>query len=214
MDLRPSLEDLREGMRPHWKRELKIAERNKLEIVEGSENELFEAFIGIYKDMVSRKRFVESNDVNQFRLIQAQLPQSLKMKVMLCRSDRGACAGLVCSRIGDTAVYLFGATSTAGMKSNGSYLLQWKLIEGLKERHCSFYNLNGINPAGNPGTYKFKHDLAGKHGRDVCFLGRFDAHNGPVGYTCVKWAEALQGAYRRVRHMPVAARGARLRPTA
>src|SRR5208337_1864829 len=35
MDLTPSLDDLREGMRAHWKRELKVGERNQLEVVEG-----------------------------------------------------------------------------------------------------------------------------------------------------------------------------------
>jgi len=36
--------------------------------------------------------------------------------------------------------------------------------------------LSGINPAGNPGGYQFKSQLAGENGRDVYFLGPFDAY--------------------------------------
>ncbi len=38
---------------------------------------------------------------------------------MLCRSGDTTCAGLICSALGDTAVYLFGATSDAGMETRG-----------------------------------------------------------------------------------------------
>lgn len=201
MDLNPSLEGIREGMMPHWKRELKIAERKKLEVVEGDEDEHFAAFIKIYKEMVSRKRFVEPNDINQFRLIQAGLPKELKMRVMLCKSGDDISSGLICSAIGNTAIYLFGATSNSGMKSNGSYLLQWKLLETLKQQGITVYNLNGINPARNPGTYKFKRDFAGRNGRDLRFVGRFESHPGNLGEFCVKSTEGIRTIYRNVKEL-------------
>jgi vancomycin resistance protein VanK len=199
MDLRPALDDLRAGMQSHWKRELKLAERKGLEIVEGTSDELFGRFIDIYKEMVARKRFVEPNDIRQFRAIQAQLPDSQKMKIMLCRGADGQyVAGVICSFIGASAVYLFGATASAGMKSNGSYLLQWNMVQRLKAAGCITYNLNGINPARNPGTYKFKADLAGVHGRDVHFLGRFEGGTGTVSDWLVRCAEALKAAVRKI----------------
>ena len=117
MDLHPSLTDLRGGMKSHWKRELKVAERNSNEVIEGSGDELFAGFIAIYREMVSRKKFVEPNDIDQFRLIQTRLPEKFKMKIMLAKSGEEVCSGLICSAIGNTAVYLFGATSNAGMRS-------------------------------------------------------------------------------------------------
>jgi lipid II:glycine glycyltransferase (peptidoglycan interpeptide bridge formation enzyme) len=199
MDLNPSLEGLREGMMPHWKRGLKIAERKKLEVVEGDEDEHFAAFIKIYKEMVSRKKFVEPNDINQFKLIQAGLPKELKMRVMLCKSGDDISSGLICSAIGNTAIYLFGATSDRGMKSNGSYLLQWKLLETLKQQRIAVYNLNGINPLRNPGTYQFKSDFAGRNGRDLRFVGRFESHPGNLGEFCVKSTERIRTIYSNVK---------------
>lgn len=42
------------------------------------------------------------------------------------------------------------------------------------------YNLNGINPAANPGSYHFKKGIAGKSGKDVHYLGRFDCYSGKI----------------------------------
>ena len=192
MDLSRPLDELRLELRPHWQRELKVAEKQKLEIAEGSEDELFEMFIEMYREMVVRKKFREPNDIDEFRTIQRLLPAESKMKIMLCRSSEGVCAGLICSAVGGTAIYLFGATSTAGMKSRGSYLLQWKLIEWLKRRHVPRYDLNGINPETNPGTYKFKSDLGGDKGRDVRFLGRFESCKSMVSLACVGVGERLK----------------------
>jgi lipid II:glycine glycyltransferase (peptidoglycan interpeptide bridge formation enzyme) len=196
MDLTPSLNELRDGMNSHWKRELKVAEKKQLFLLEGTSDEMFEAFIGIYKEMVSRKKFVEPNDIEQFKRIQARLPEPYKMKIMLCRSDEGVSSGLICSVMGNTAIYLFGATSNAGMKSRGSYMLQWSLLERLKRAKIASYDLNGINPEANPGTYKFKSDLAGKNGCELTFEGRFDSHGGHLSRLCVEGGDVLRPHYR------------------
>ena len=164
--------------------------------------------------MVSRKRFVEFNDINEFRSIQGLLPEKFKMKIMLCRSGDELCAGLVCSAIGKTAIYLFGATSNTGMKSRGSYLLHWKLIEWLKQNRFSVYDLHGIDPVRNPGTYKFKNDLAGKNGKEVFFLGRFDSYANVLSYWCVECGDTLRTIYRTLRGLPKTARGVELWPKA
>jgi hypothetical protein len=199
MDLTPSLDELQSRLRPHWRRELKVAVKQKLELVDGVEDELFEEFIRMYREMVERKGFREPNDINEFREIQRRLPAEFRMRVMLCRSHEGLCAGLIASEIGSSALYLFGATSNVGMKSRGSYLLQWKLIEALKRAGMPQYDLNGINPEANPGTYKFKSDLAGDEGKDRRFLGRFEVCDSVVSLACVRageklraWAQALR----------------------
>jgi lipid II:glycine glycyltransferase (peptidoglycan interpeptide bridge formation enzyme) len=214
MDLAPPLERLREGMMPHWKRELRVAERNGLEVVEGSSDELFAGFIRIYREMVSRKKFAEPNDINQFRTLQDRLPETLRMKIMLCRSGQDVCAGLVCSAIGKTAIYLFGATSNAGMKSRGSYLLHWNLVQCLKQNRVAIYNLNGINPQTNPGTYRFKNDLGGRNARDVYLLGKFDSHSGAFSYSCVRAAEALRARLRSLAALATTIRAVKGSPKA
>jgi lipid II:glycine glycyltransferase (peptidoglycan interpeptide bridge formation enzyme) len=108
--------------------------------------------------------------------------------------------------MGKNAVYIFGATSNAGMKSRGSYLLHWKLLEKLKQNHSAVYDLNGINPARNPGTYKFKNDLGGINSKEVYYLGRFDAHASILSHWCVKYGETLRMIHETCRELPKTAR--------
>jgi lipid II:glycine glycyltransferase (peptidoglycan interpeptide bridge formation enzyme) len=199
LDLTRTSEELRRGMRQHWRRYLKVAEKNDLEIIEGSDDEMFEAFIGIYRELVRRKAFAEPNDIREFRAMQRRLPPNLKMKVLLCKAQGRLCAGLICSAIGDTAIYLYGATSDAGLKSRGSYLLHWRLIERLKAAGIATYDLHGINPEANPGTYKFKADLCGSNGQDLHFLGQFDTCTSRFSHGCVALGDRLRQVARVLR---------------
>lgn len=192
IDLKRSLEDLRKGLNQKWRNSLNRAERNALEVIDGDNDELFQMFIvKIYRNMVERKQFRESNDINEFRLIQQDLPDALKMKIILCRVGGELCSGAIFSAMGNAGIYLFGATNDIGMKTNGSYLLQWKFIEWLKENHFTCYDLNGINPEINPGTYRFKEGLCGKNGKDVYFLGQFEANGSLVSNLSVGIANKL-----------------------
>lgn len=199
IDLNRSLDDLRTGMRPHWRRQLKAATKEGLEIIEGTDDRLFEMFAGIHEDMVARKRFAH-DDIQSFRSIQAALPDQFKMKIMLCKTGDNLCAGLVCSAIGKTAIYLLGATSSSGMKSRGSYLLHWKVMEWLKGNHVAAYDLNGIDPVANPGTYRFKNDLCGQNGQDVSFLGRFDSYPNILSRSCIASVDTVRTMYRALRN--------------
>jgi len=98
------------------------------------------------------------------------LPPNQKMRILICERQGVPVAGVVASGMGDTGIYLFGATTEEGMKSQGAYLLQWRVIEWLKTQGISRYDLGGINPETNPGVYSFKAGLAGK---DVRYLSPF-----------------------------------------
>lgn len=199
LNLSPSLLELRNGLRPEKRRELRVAEKN-LEVLEGTSDELFELFISMYREMVARKSFTEPNDINEFREIQRVLPEPLKMRVSICKADGEPCAGHIMSAIGNTGVYLFGATSTIGLKKRGSYLLNWRAIEWLKTRGFAYYDLHGINPVSNPGTYSFKMDVCGENGRDVHFLGRFEARGSMLSHSSVACGDRLRTVYQRIRH--------------
>jgi FemAB family len=176
MDVRPALEDLERGFHGKWRKHLNRARKNNLEIVEGEEDGLFEALGAIYKEMVQRKQFAGRSDITPYRRTQRDLAPAEKLKIILCKADGQVVAGALFSALGETAVDLFRATSNRGVKTYGSYLVQWRVLEHIKQRCCHWYNLNGINPARNPGGYQFKSQLAGKNGRDVYFLGPFDAY--------------------------------------
>jgi hypothetical protein len=192
MDLAPSLAELRDGMPRLGRRNLKTAEKNNLEMAEGCDEKLFDQVVALYTETIKRKKFAKSIDPEEFKRIQALLPEDFKMRVLLCSVQGEPCAGIIFSLMGDTGIPMVAATGDAGLVCKGSFLVQWQMIDYLKEHGAIVYDLNGINPEKNPGTYNFKRDIAGKHGRDVYYLGRFDAAPGPISRLLLKLADELK----------------------
>ena len=181
-----------------WRNCLNRAEKNGLEVIEGEEDALFDEITKIHMEMANRKGLTDLGDVEHLKKVQRYLPPGYKLRVILCRLNGEIHAGAIFSAIGNTAVYLVGATSNAGMKSNGSYIIQWTFIKWLKENGFRYFDLNGINPEVNPGTYHFKRGLAGKKGMDVEFLGKFQVADNPLSALVVNGGESLVAGYKKV----------------
>jgi hypothetical protein len=197
VSLQPSLDDIRRDFDHKWRNCLSKAERNALVYSAGSDDRFFHAFMELYRALLHRKRFKEPNDIDEFRQMQRRLPDAFKMMVFLTGAGDQPSCGAVCTAIGTTGVYLFGACNDAGLKTNGSYLIQWKAIQWLKDQGCRWYNLNGVNPDANPGTYHFKAGIAGKSGLDTRYLGRYDAYAGSAAATIVSVANRAALSVRR-----------------
>lgn len=194
MDLTPPLDALRAGMKDGWRKTLKAAERHSLEVAEGVDEHLFESFISLYKKMVARKRFLEPNDIEKYRLLQARLPNDFKMRVSLSLSEAGPCAGHIWSEIGQVPLTLFMAAGDLGLKNGASYILKWRMLQKLRERGFAVYNLNGINATTNPGSYYFKSGAAGRNGREIEYIGVFEARGSALSSCAVRVGESLRTA--------------------
>ena len=169
LDLTPSLEELRKHLDQKWRNQLNRAEKNGLSIREGTAPEDFQVFAGIYHSMRFRKKFDTTVDINEFARIQQRLSETQRMKIMNCLQQGAPVAGIVCSAMGDSAVYLLGATGENGLNAKGTYLLQWAMIKWLKQNGIHHYDLGGIDPERNPGVYHFKRGLSG---REVSYVGQ------------------------------------------
>lgn len=198
VDLSPPLKDIRSALDQKWRNCLNKAERNHLEVAQGDDDRMFDDIVKMYSEMAKRKSLDDVTDLEHLRKVQKRLPSDLKLRIVLCRDGGELCAGGIFSAMGNGALYLVGATSNTGMKSNGSYLVQWAFIEWLKERGCRYYDLNGINPESNPGTYHFKRGLAGKLGQDVEFLGRYQASGSFASDAMVRGGEKLLAACKKI----------------
>jgi lipid II:glycine glycyltransferase (peptidoglycan interpeptide bridge formation enzyme) len=189
LDLLPSLADLRKNLDPKWRNKLSGAEKNHLRVASRNDQEGYQAFSQIYHEMRKRKTFETTVDVEEFGRIQEKLPASHRMQVLICEDKGVPVAGLVVSAMGDSAIYLLGATSDVGLNAKGAYLLQWTMIQRLKENGIRWYDLGGINPEGNPGVYSFK---KGFSGTDVCQINPLMASDSAVSSAIVKTGLAMQ----------------------
>lgn len=206
IDLKRNLEKLRNGMEKRWRRHLKRAEERDLELVEGTDDRFFEDFSTVYKKMLDLKQLKPSNDITRFRRAQGLLPREFKMRVILCREEGEPCAGILASAIGATGMTIFRATNERGRQCEAAYLVHWRALKWLQEAGCTRYDMNGINPVTNPGTYQYKAGLCGRSGEDLSFLGQFETCNREIASALVKKGEQFIRAYRRSRETPFAVR--------
>ena len=200
LDLAPPLEQLRRNLDAKWRNKLAQSEKKGLKVVAGSGTEEYRTFCRMYNQMWKRKAFETTVDVEEFGRLQEDLPEAHRMRILICEQDGVPVAGLVASAMGDSAIYLLGATSDDGLNAKGAYLLQWTLIQWLKENGYKWYDLGGIDPEGNPGVYSFKRGLSGT---DVSQLTPLVACNSVVSSAIVRASLAAHRVVSnwRTRHL-------------
>jgi len=199
VELHPPVEQLRRGLDQKWRNCLNRAERNDLVIREGDDEALFELFLEVYREMLTRKRLGEPGDIRSFKAAQTALPNRFKLRAFVALEEGQPAAGAICSAIGERGVYVFGATGTRGMSNKASYLLQWRIVQWLKEQQCTVYDLHGSNADANPGVYSFKMGLCGRNGREVEMLGHFEAFDGVSMKIVMKVADGANNSYKTLK---------------
>jgi len=198
MDLSPSLEELHKRLTGDWRRNLKHAINNNLEIVKGSGDDLYGGFIDLYREMLARKSFTPGVDIDVFREVQRDLPESLKMRIWIAKFNGAPVSSLLFTRIGDRGECIIGASNDAGLRLRATYLLMWKTLESLKAHGLRYCDLGGINPEQNPSVYHFK---SGLRGEEVHELGCFEACMSPLSASTVSVGECVLECVKAVKGM-------------
>lgn len=193
LDLSPPLEELRKKLDGKWRNKLNQSEKKGLRVVVGNGADEYRTFCRMYYEMRRRKTFESAVDVEEFRRIQQDLPESHRMQILICEQGGVPVSGMVSSAMGDTAIYLLGATSDNGLNSKSAYFLQWTAIQWLKERGFRWYDLGGINPEQNPGVYSFKSGLSGL---DVCHVTSLVSCSSVMTSVVVRASEAVRSVLR------------------
>lgn len=175
IDIRPSLEVIRKQLDQKWRNCLNNAEKQNISITGGTSSDLFEKFSLLYKQLRSRKEFDVDQDDRFFMGVQSKLDESEKLYISIAEIEGVPVAGHVSSMVGDTCVYLLGASSETALKTKAAYLLQWHTIKIAKDRDCQWYDLGGIDPENNPGVCHFKQGMGGE---EVVIQGPYEYYPG------------------------------------
>jgi len=190
LDLAPDADALRQGLAQKWRNGLNQALRRDVVVEMRTDDEAMAVFEALYDEMWAGKRFETGVSVSSFRRVQAALHADEKLAVSLAYHGGTAIAGHVASCLGDTWIYLLGASNDEGRQRRASYLLQWNTIERAQAAGVRWYDLGGIDPEANPGVYHFKSGLGG---RECSFMGEFSAPARGSGRVLLPLAEK---AYR------------------
>ncbi len=161
VDLTVQSEVIRKRLNQKWRNQLNGSEKNGLTLEASDGGAAYSDFVHLYREMWKRKQFETSVDVDEFGRIQEQLDVRTKMQTFLARKDGKAIAALVCSLMGDTAIYVLGATNEQARMLKAAYFLHWQAILWLKNRGACLYDLGGIDSQSNQGGYHFKNGFGG-----------------------------------------------------
>lgn len=171
INLARSSEEIRASLSHKWRNQLNSALRRPISIELTSKAGAIARFAPLLDETSRRKGFTSELGASFFDRVQRLADDEERMLVAIAVADGHDVAGVVVSLLGETAVYVLGATTADGMKSKAAYALHWQVMQTAREIGCRWYDLGGINPETNPGVYHFK---SGFGGSDVVTPGPFE----------------------------------------
>lgn len=152
---------IRAGFSQKWRNCLNASERSGLMIEMEIGTGLFREFGRLFAETRKRKEFSVDLDAVFYEAVQSDLVGRDQFVLTIARLNGEPVAGHVASLLGDTCVYLLGASNAEGRGAKASYLLQWKVIEEARQRGCIHFDLGGIDVKANPGVARFKLRMGG-----------------------------------------------------
>ncbi len=197
LDLDRPLAELRRSLAQKWRNCLNRAEKNGLAVRRGSDRQIFGKFCSLFSRFRQQKTFKVDLDAAFFMKVHDRMEPSARFDVALAEKDGQVVAGHVASMLGDTCVYLLGATEKAGLETKASYLLQWHVITKAKERGFRRYDLGGIDPVGNHGVFHFKRGLGGI---EVSSPGQFELAPTGLSGRMIRAVETVYSFHKRLKH--------------
>lgn len=172
-----STSEIRAALAQKWRNCLNKAERQGIRVTTHRDVSAMSRFTSLYDEFVVRKGVHANHDAAFFLEVQREAcaaddAAAERLTVRFAEREGNLLAGHVSSTLGDTTVYLLGATSPAGLTCNAAYLLQWDTMSQGCELGVTHYDLGGIDPDANPGVFHFKE---GMRGLDLTAPGPFEA---------------------------------------
>ncbi|MFF0341361.1 lipid II:glycine glycyltransferase FemX [Kribbella sp. NPDC004875] len=177
-----SEDDLLRRMNQLWRRNIKKAAKEGVEVTAGDD---LKAFHDLYVHTAERDHFTPRPlryFETMFEVMRAEDPERIRLYLAHHQGDLVAATILV--RVGVQAWYSYGASSTGKREVRGSNACQWAMIRDSLAAGCEVYNLRGITPtldADDPhlGLIQFK---VGTGGAAVRYVGEWDLPLRPLVY--------------------------------
>ena len=175
-----SEEDVLAGMNQLWRRNIKKATKEGVEVVSVSGSEALadlKAFHDLYVHTAERDHFTP-RPLAYFQTMLEALgsEEADRITLWLARHQGDVVAATIAIRVGAHAWYSYGASSTEKREVRGSNAIQWAMIRGALGAGAEVYDLRGITDtldADDPhiGLIQFK---VGTGGEAVEYAGEWD----------------------------------------
>ncbi|HDO52443.1 MAG TPA: GNAT family N-acetyltransferase [Rhizobiales bacterium] len=155
-----------------WRRNLKKSAASNLDIGLAAGADAHRRFRALHAHMVGRKNAAHGDAIDHLPGLRKDLPEALAPKIVIASRGGEPVAGAVVALHGDTAYYVYGATSEKALPLRAGFALQWWIVRWASDLGLRWYDLGGN--AGDGGLKQFKTGLAGRRGAIVQMPGEYD----------------------------------------
>ena len=168
-------ESLLAGFNQLWRRNIKKADKEGVEVTRGSREDLAD-FHKVYLETAKRDKFIP-RPLRYFERMWDELNRSeIHLKLFLAKWQGQTIASTIAIQVGDHYWYSYGASSAFGREARGSNAVQWVMMKDALASGAACYDLRGITPTLDPndshvGLIQFK---VGTGGYARQFVGEWE----------------------------------------
>jgi len=163
LDLTLGLDALSKALDSQWRYGARRALREGVVVRTTTAKADVSAFFHLCNALSETKGFsLPGSEALMQELILSSSPDgAVGMTLYVSEVDRVIAGGALVARCGQHLHYLWGGSDRRFSKYRVSEAVQWQVIEDGVALGMTRYDLEGIDPAGNPGVYEFKRKMGG-----------------------------------------------------
>lgn len=199
LDLSPTPDALMASMRKSTRYEIRKAQKMGVSISTSVDPKDIQEFYDVQLETAKRQHFVPFS----LEFLQKQFAEFAKAQnVLLYRAyfeDELLALAFVIF-YNHEGVYHYGASTEAGRKAPGAYLIQWEAICEARRRGCLRYNFWGVTPP-DVANHRFSSISLFKRGfggEDVAYLPAHDLVVSPISYAANYLVETMRRRMRKL----------------
>ncbi len=145
VDLRPSLDDILANMKSKTRYNIRLSAKKDVVVRQGTREDI-PAYIQLMQITGQRDGFgIHSADY--YRAAFDIMAPSGQLALFIAEFEGKPLAAIMASKCGQTASYLYGASSNEERQRMPTYAVQWAAMQWAKEQGCTWYDLWGIPDA-------------------------------------------------------------------
>lgn len=196
VDLRPSPDEILAAMKQKTRYNIRLAAKKDVTVRQGGLDDIA-TFNKLMRQTGERDQFGVHAPIYYRAAFEIFAPSN-QVALFLAEHNGRPLAGVMVFVLGDTAAYLYGASSNEERQRMPTYAVQWAAMEWAKTQGCHWYDLWGVPDApeaeleasftdrfdGLWGVYRFKRGFGGQIQRTV---GAADRIYNKLVYKLYQW---------------------------
>ena len=163
-------DQLWQNLNKTWRAHVGRAQRHGVVVETTRDPELVSEYFALCSHIGQIKGFVVRTSVDLIQqLIDTPHTESVETKLFVATCEGRIASGAVVARCGQSIHYMGGASNREFARQKPGEALHWAIVEWGLSKGYTRYDLEGIDPEGNPGVYAFKKKMGGE---EVTLVGR------------------------------------------